>query len=95
MNDTLPTVWPADAHTLAKHKILIQYLCAWMPIMTNRFQRGPLRYIDAFAGPGSYTDGSPGSPIIALNVALGWQKPFARPINALKTSRSPHRREPM
>ncbi len=83
MNDTLPTVWDADAHTLAKHKILAEYLCAWMPIMTKRFQRGPLRYIDAFAGPGAYTDGSPGSPIIALKVALGWRRePFARPIDA-------------
>lgn len=78
MTDELPTVWPADRHTLAKHKILEGYLAAWMPIMTNQF--GRVRYIDAFAGAGEYSGGEPGSPVVVLNVALRREKPFRSPV---------------
>lgn len=68
MTDTLPTIWPADPHTLAKHKILEGYLSAWMPILANG-KKGIL-FIDGFAGPGEYDGGQDGSPILALKTAL-------------------------
>jgi three-Cys-motif partner protein len=61
-------VWPIEEHTKAKHRILRGYLDAWLPIMSKHNTR--LVYIDAFAGPGVYAGGEPGSPIIALNAFL-------------------------
>lgn len=63
------TVWPLDPHTAAKHAILRRYLDAWIPIMSR--YNGRVLYIDGFAGPGIYENGEPGSPIIALDAALG------------------------
>ena len=62
------TVWPIEAHTKAKHRILRGYLDAWLPIMSAENER--LVYIDGFAGPGVYAGGEPGSPIIALRSFL-------------------------
>jgi three-Cys-motif partner protein len=61
------TIWPLDPHGRAKHYILRRHLEGWLPIMTRTFAR--LVYIDGFAGPGVYTGGEPGSPIIALRAA--------------------------
>ena len=33
--DTLPTVWDAERHTLAKHGILKTYLEAWVAILSH------------------------------------------------------------
>ena len=41
---------------------------AWLPIMTSRNER--VLFIDAFAGPGKYSDGEPGSPVVALNALI-------------------------
>ena len=60
------TVWELVPHTLAKHRILRRYLGAWFPIL-HRESR--VVYLDGFAGPGRYTGGEPGSPIIALDTA--------------------------
>jgi len=65
LNDTL---WPIERHTAAKHEILRKYLDAWLPILGMYNKR--LLYIDGFAGPGEYTGGEPGSPIIALEAAI-------------------------
>lgn len=63
------TVWPLEPHTAAKHAILSRYLAAWLPILSQGgFPR--LAYIDAFSGPGSYSGGEDGSPIIALKAML-------------------------
>jgi len=62
------TCWAIDEHTLAKHRILREYLQAWLPIVGTRFRR--IRLIDGFAGPGRYLGGEPGSPIIMLNALL-------------------------
>lgn len=67
----LPTIWPLEPHTGAKHEILRRYLRAWMPILGRSHQR--IVYIDGFAGPGVYSAGEPGSPIIALETALEHQ----------------------
>ena len=62
------TCWSITAETLAKHRILRAYLQAWLPIVGASFPR--IRLIDGFAGPGRYTGGEPGSPIIMLDTLL-------------------------
>jgi len=69
------TIWPIEPHTSAKHQILRKYLDAWLPILGRHNSR--IVYIDGFAGPGEYSGGEPGSPIIALEAAyaprsVGW-----------------------
>ncbi|SBW21032.1 hypothetical protein FDG2_1871 [Candidatus Protofrankia californiensis] len=62
-------LWPRDPHTAAKHDLLRRYLQAWFPILLHGgFSR--LGYVEGFAGPGGYTGGEPGSPIIALDIFL-------------------------
>ena len=68
--DTLPTVWDAERHTLAKHGILKTYLEAWVAILSRSPFATELLYVDGFAGPGEYRKGEPGSPIVALNSIL-------------------------
>ena len=63
----IPTIWELKPHTQAKHIILRRYLQAWLPIMTT--YHGRVLYIDGFAGPGIYSEGAEGSPIIALREA--------------------------
>lgn len=60
--------WPIEPHTLAKHDLLRRYLGAWFPIMYQRNKR--IIYLDAFAGPGVYTGGEQGSPLIALKTLI-------------------------
>lgn len=62
------TIWQIEPHTSAKHQILRKYLDAWLPILGTYNPR--LVYVDGFAGPGCYTGGEPGSPIVALQAAL-------------------------
>jgi len=66
------TVWELDAHTAAKHEILRRYLQAWFPILNRHHNR--IVYIDGFSGPGRYHGGEPGSPVIALDVAMTHRK---------------------
>lgn len=68
MAKKLPTIWRLEPHTAAKHAILRRYLHAWLPIMAR--YNGRIIYLDAFAGPGVYSVGEPGSPIIALRAAM-------------------------
>ena len=58
--------WNIERHTQAKHVILRKYLEAWFPIMTRYNQR--VIIIDGFAGPGEYSQGELGSPLITLDV---------------------------
>ncbi|MFN7938338.1 MAG: three-Cys-motif partner protein TcmP [Bryobacteraceae bacterium] len=62
------TIWQIEPHTSAKHQILRKYLDAWLPILGTYNLR--VVYVDGFAGPGKYTGGEPGSPIVALQAAL-------------------------
>ena len=63
------TIWALEPHTRAKHEILKRYLQAWTPILSlGGFPE--ILYIDGFAGPGRYSEGEDGSPIIALRAAL-------------------------
>lgn len=61
------TVWTLDPHTAAKHEILRNYLAGWFPILGK--VAGRIVYIDGFSGPGIYSKGEEGSPIIALRTA--------------------------
>lgn len=67
MSKGLETVWALEPHTAKKHEILRHYFQAWLPILGHTHAR--LLYIDAFAGPGEYTGGEDGSPVVILTAA--------------------------
>src|SRR6266436_4617700 len=76
------TIWELEPHTRAKHEILKRYLQAWMVILSQgRFPE--ILYIDGFAGPGEYAAGEVGSPIIALDTALGYRSPLTAKVHFL------------
>jgi three-Cys-motif partner protein len=90
------TVWDLEPHTRAKHEILKRYLQAWMVILSQgKFPA--ILYIDGFAGPGEYSQGEVGSPIIALDTALQYQPPLRAQIHFLfvekKKDRADHLRK--
>jgi three-Cys-motif partner protein len=58
------TIWNLEAHTTGKHLVLRSYLNAWLPILGT--WSGRILFIDGFAGPGEYSKGEEGSPIIAM-----------------------------
>lgn len=59
--------WEYREHTKVKHILLKKYLAAWIPILGKWNPK--ICYFDGFAGRGEYTDGTLGSPLIALEVA--------------------------
>jgi three-Cys-motif partner protein len=71
-----PVLWSLDPHTAAKHRVLRSYVEAWIPVMAQQalsvahVERPRLLLIDGFAGPGRYSAGEPGSPLIMLDVLL-------------------------
>lgn len=67
MSPPKQTIWEIKPHTKAKHLILEEYLKAWFPILSRWNSR--VVYYDGFAGPGVYSGGEKGSPVIALDVA--------------------------
>jgi three-Cys-motif partner protein len=68
------TLWSLEPHTQAKHDILRRYLSAWFPILSRGHDK--IAYLDGFSGPGRYTGGEPGSPLIALDVAINHRWTF-------------------
>ena len=62
------TIWELKPHSLGKHRVLREYLKAWLPILGQT--QGRIIFLDGFAGPGEYERGEKGSPIIALNAFL-------------------------
>lgn len=70
------TRWELPPHTKIKHEILKRYLDAWLPILGS--WAGRIVFIDGFAGPGRYSGGEPGSPLIALQALLNHPY-FAQP----------------
>ncbi len=62
------TVWRSDPHTLVKHLVYGHYLNCWMPKILQKFPSATI--VDAFAGPGVYSDGPPGSPILVAKTFL-------------------------
>src|SRR5947209_5758425 len=67
MSTITDTLWPLEPHTAKKHEILKRYFQAWLPILGHTNNR--LLYIDAFAGPGEYSGGEDGSPLVILKAA--------------------------
>ena len=59
------TLWPIEEQTEGKHLLLKSYLDGWFPILGSF--NGRLLFIDGFAGPGEYTGGELGSPLVALD----------------------------
>lgn len=62
------TLWSLEPHTAAKHEILRHYLGGWFPVLSS--WNGRVIFLDGFAGPGRYSNGEPGSPIIALRTLI-------------------------
>lgn len=86
------TVWDLESHTRAKHAILERYLKAWMPILSHAgFPE--ILYIDGFAGPGEYSKGEDGSPIISLKTALGYDPPLSAKFHFLFVEKDKNRAE--
>ena len=67
-------LWRLEPATAAKHRLYRSYLDAWWPILLQTsargYQRPRITYVDAFAGPGQYTGGEEGSPVLALKRLL-------------------------
>ncbi len=63
-------LWERDPHTAAKHTLLRRYLSAWFPIMAAQFRDTGITFLDAFAGPGEYTNSQESSPAIAMTQAM-------------------------
>ena len=63
--------WPRDEHTGAKHDIYRRYLERWFPILLNGANAYPsVTYAEGFSGPGIYSGGEPGSPVIAMRALV-------------------------
>ena len=69
------TIWDLEPHTAAKHEILSRYVQAWAPILSQgNFPH--LVFVDGFAGPGRYSKGEEGSPVIAVKAVTGQPRPI-------------------
>jgi len=66
-NNTDFIIWKLKEHSRIKHILLEKYLKAWITILGK--YNNEICYFDGFAGPGEYTGGVIGSPIIALRIA--------------------------
>ncbi|MDQ8047067.1 MAG: three-Cys-motif partner protein TcmP [Patulibacter sp.] len=69
-----PVLWSREDHTRAKHVLLLAFFNKWVSIHSESFAkrgvRGLVRIYDGFAGPGVYSDGAEGSPLIVLRALL-------------------------
>src|SRR5262245_26469637 len=56
-----------------KARIIQKYLRAWSRVIipTARRMEGKIAYIDLYAGPGRYKDGSASTPLMVLEEAIG------------------------
>lgn len=69
------TIWDLEPHTAAKHEILRRYVQAWAPILSQgNFPH--LVFVDGFAGPGRYSKGEEGSPVIAVKAVIHQPRPI-------------------
>jgi three-Cys-motif partner protein len=59
--------WRLKEHTEVKHDILQKYLVPWVRVLSSGNAR--VHFFDGFAGRGTYEDGEPGSPLLAMDVA--------------------------
>jgi three-Cys-motif partner protein len=59
--------WATNPRTEAKHKILEEYLAAWVPILASQKSVKDIVLVDGFAGPGRSSGGERGSPLLMLD----------------------------
>ena len=64
-----------ELQTVSKHNIFENYLEPWAKIISNQPWAKDAYYVDAFAGTGKYETGEIGSPVIAANILIKYQKP--------------------
>jgi three-Cys-motif partner protein len=71
--------WKRDEHTGAKHDIYRRYLERWFPILLNGQAKAwpSVTYAEGFSGPGIYSGGEFGSPVLAIR-ALADKVPAAK-----------------
>jgi three-Cys-motif partner protein len=62
------TLWPSQPRTLIKHHAYQHYVQCWMGKVLQTFPRAAV--VDAFAGPGGYSDGLDGSPVVVAKTFL-------------------------
>lgn len=62
------TEWQSGPRTLLKHQIYRRYVHCWMGKILQGFPTATI--VDAFAGPGRYSDGPQGSSIVIANAFL-------------------------
>jgi three-Cys-motif partner protein len=68
-----PVIWEREDHTRAKHELLRAFFTKWVSIHSEWFTGrggGLVRVYDGFAGPGVYTGGEHGSPLILIEALL-------------------------
>ena len=63
------------AQNRVKHAILSKYFAAYLQALSRNAEA--FHYIDAFAGPGTYAESNPGSPLYALDLLGKQAKPYA------------------
>lgn len=80
----------AEAHTLAKHRILEEYLKGWLPKL-GRGQSNRLLYFDGFAGCGELAGKQPGSPVVAIRTALQAHQNAKVPFEIRMVEKNPDR----
>ncbi|MGC4808629.1 three-Cys-motif partner protein TcmP [Micromonospora sp. DT233] len=62
-----PVPWPCAEHTGVKHDIYRRYLERWFPILLKGPKRySSVTYAEGFSGPGIYSGGEDGSPVVAI-----------------------------
>lgn len=84
------TRWPLEPHSGAKHAILRRYLDAWIPILSlGKFPS--IAYIDGFAGPGRYSTGEDGSPVLAVRAVLDQKVPITAALQFFFVEKDPER----
>jgi three-Cys-motif partner protein len=54
-----------------KHALLQHYVAAYAGMVGSTNSQGRVVFLDGYAGEGRYEDQSPGSPMLAMNMALG------------------------
>jgi three-Cys-motif partner protein len=59
--------------TAIKHAILRKYLAAYLTALGRYVDA--FHYVDGFAGPGTYGEGHPGSPLQAINLLVAQRRP--------------------
>lgn len=70
-DDRDPKKWRSRQNTRVKHDILFEYLKGFISVLSSGKQGEPLsvlHYVDSCAGRGWYSEGEPGSPIVAMRV---------------------------